>query len=164
MPQYASRNCLIGNGLTKAARDTHQGPHLKKWFTHTLLLKHIYSLPVISTLGIQKASNINYNYYVILNLIIYRYNVQIYLQFNVCRLCNILEQVLAHKRTRSGLENKNSNLFSKHSESKFGSKLIACAKRASLKSSYTLQFKITCFSFSRTLQNGHKRDSSAKPS
>ena len=100
---------------------------------------------------------------IVLNLIIYRYNVQFYLQFNVCRLCSILEQVLAHKRTRSGLENKNTNLFSKDSESKFGSKLVAWAKRASLKSSYTLQFKITCISFSRTLQNGHKRDSSVNP-
>ena len=37
-------------------------------------------------------------------------------------------------------------------------------KSASLKSSYILQFKIACISFYTTLQKGHTRKFSAKPS
>ena len=87
-----------------------------------------------------------------------------YLQVKVCRLCKLLAQVLAQIRTRSGLENINTNWFTSDSELKVGLQLTALAYSGSLRSSYTLQFIMTCISFSRTLQNGHKRASSGKPS
>ena len=74
-----------------------------------------------------------------------------YLQVKVCHLCIILAQVLVQIRTRSGLQNKNTNWFTSDSELKVGLQLTA----SDLRSSYTLQFIIACISFSRTLQNGH---------
>ena len=62
------------------------------------------------------------------------------------------------------LENKNINFSSSDMVSKSGEHSEAFLRSAYLRSSYILQFKIACISFSTTLQKGHNRKFSAKPS